>query len=115
MNKGDSVSREESLLRRVYRKDKRFRDPKTGIISSRAFAPRPKDQGRLSVNIERLIALEKAIMDPTKFILYRISNAIVRDLGLDCIYDPIIKEDFENLAHALIVGFDEEDESIPGI
>ena len=46
MKKGDSVSIEETLLRRVYRKDKRYRDPKTGKPSSRAFAPRPKDEGK---------------------------------------------------------------------
>lgn len=115
MKKGDRVSIHEILLRRVYRKDKRYRDPKTGALSSRAFAPRPKDEGRLSVDIERLCTLETAIGDSVKFILYRFSAFLVFQLGLDCIYDPIIKDGYENLAHALIVGFDEDDESIPGI
>jgi hypothetical protein len=55
MNKGDLVSVEESLLRRIYRSDKRYIDilrqaclPRqagsvaTGRPTSRAFAPDPK-------------------------------------------------------------------------
>lgn len=115
MNTGDSVSVDETLFRRVYRQDKRYRDPKTGRPSSRAFAPRPKDDGKLSVDIESMISLENAIIDPIKFILYKFSVALVNDLGLDCVYDPITNGEFQNLAHALVVGFDEEDESVPGI
>lgn len=115
MNKGDLVNDDETLLRRVYRVDKRYRDPNTGKPMSRAFAPRPKDDGKLSVDIESLTTLENSIFDPIKFVLYRISVAIVSGLGLQCIYDPIIEENYENLAHSLIIGFDEDDESVPGI
>lgn len=115
MKIGDSISVDETLLRRVYRKDKRYRDPKTGRPSSRAFAPRPRDEGKLSVDIESMSSFENTIIDPIKFILYRISVALINELDLDCIYDPIVNQDFENLAHALVVGFDEEDESVPAI
>lgn len=115
MKKGDRVSEQDKLLRRVYRRDKRYRDPKTGALSSRAFAPRPKDNGRLSVDIERLCTLDDAIRDPVKFILYKLPVSLVYRLGLDCIYDPITEGSFKNLAHALILGFDANDESVPGI
>lgn len=115
MKKGESVSVDDTLLRRVYREDKRYRDPRTGRPSSRAFSPRPKDEGKLSVNIESMTSFESAIIDPIKFILYRISVTLVNELGLDCIYDPLVNGDFENLAHALVIGFDEEDESVPAI
>lgn len=116
MKKGDKVSSNECLLRRVYKSDRRYRHPVTGIPSSRAFAPRPKkDDGKLSVDIESLTTLEAAIIDSAKYVLYRIAVSLVFELGLDCIYDPILSEGKVNLAHALITGFDEEDESIPGI
>lgn len=116
MNKGDKVGEHEALLRRVYRIDKRFRDPKTGKPSSRAFAPRPKrDYGKLSVDIESLTSVEKAIVDPLKYVLFRIKTALVYKLGLNCIYDPIDTDIFQNIAHAFIIGFNEDDESIPGI
>ena len=115
MKKGDKIDVDENLLRRVYKADKRYRDTKTGNLSSRAFAPRPKDDGKLSVDIERLTSLEQSIVDPLKFVLYRISTSLVYGLGLDCIYDPILTDNYKNLAHALVIGFDKEDESIPGI
>ena len=59
--------------------------------SSRAFSPRPKDEGKLSVDIERLISLENAIADPAKFILYRVTVVLINFLGLECIYDPILR------------------------
>lgn len=116
-NKGDKLEDSETLLRRVYRKDKRYIDPKTGRPSSRAFSPRPKDEGKLSVDIERLTTYEKAISDPTKFMLFSFFAELPHQLGLECIYDPKIdaENNFENLAHSLVIGFEEEDESIPGI
>ncbi len=112
MKKGDRVDKNENLLRRVYRSDKRYIDKRTGRPTSRAFAPRPKDNGKLSVEIERLTTRKKAILDPTRFVLFEFLAEIVYTLGLNCIYDPI--ED-TNPAHALITGFREDDESIPGI
>ena len=111
MNKGDLVSVEETLLRRVYKSDKHYIDKRTGRPTSRAFAPRPKDEGRLSVDIKSLTSFFEAIGDERRFLLFSILSKIVYDLNLQCIYDP---EDY-NLAHALITGFDPNDESIPGI
>jgi len=42
MNKGDLVSVNETLWRRVYIGDKRYIDKRTGRPTSRAFAPGPK-------------------------------------------------------------------------
>ncbi len=111
MQQGDQISADETLLRRVYRSDKRYIDKRTGRPTSRAFAPRPKDKGKLSVDIKRLTNFYSAIHDQDRFLLFSILSKLVFDLKLLCIYEPI--ED--NLAHALIVGFDPEDESVPGI
>jgi len=111
MQQSDQISVDETLLRRVYRSDKRYIDKKTGRPTSRAFAPSPKDKGQLSVDIKRLTNFYSAIHDQNRFLLFSILSKLVVDLGLSCIYEPL--ED--NLAHALIVGFDPEDESVPGI
>jgi hypothetical protein len=112
MKKGDLISTEEILLRRVYFTDKHYIKP-DGTLSSRAFAPRPKDEGKLSVDIERLTTYEKAILDVNKFRLYQIKAEIAYSIELKCIYDPLTLEDnnVANLAHSLIVGFEEEDEA----
>ncbi len=112
MNKGDQVDSQETLLRRVYRSDKRYIDKKTGRPTSRAFAPRPKDNGKLSVDIERLTTYKKAIIDSNRFVLFAFLAEIAYQLGLNCIYEPI---NGFNPAHALITGFPDDDESIPGI
>lgn len=111
LNKGDQVGKDEYLLRRIYRSDKRYIDKKTGRPTSRAFVPRPKDEGKLSVDLERLTTLEKAVNDPYKYILFRLISNLIFQLGLNCIYDPV---EYNN-AHAIIIGFDKEDESVPGI
>jgi hypothetical protein len=112
MKKGDRLDDNEYLLRRVYRSDKRYIDKKTGRPTSRAFVPRPKDEGKLSVDIERLTTYEKAVMDSKRFVLFGFLAQLAYSLGLNCIYDPIDKE---NIAHALVTGFPVDDESIPGI
>lgn len=112
MKKGDSLDSKENLLRRVYRTDRRYIDKKTGRPTSRAFAPRPKDNGKLSVDIERLTTYEKAAIDINKFMLFAFLAETAYNLGLKCIYDPI---NDKNIAHALITGFPANDESIPGI
>lgn len=112
MKKGDRLDNNENLLRRVYRSDRRYIDKKTGCPTSRAFAPRPKDNGKLSVEIERLTTYEKAVIDSSRFVLFEFLVQIAYSLGLDCIYDPV---DNKNMAHALITGFPLGDESIPGI
>ncbi|VAW13559.1 hypothetical protein MNBD_BACTEROID03-2036 [hydrothermal vent metagenome] len=119
MNKGDVITNpKESFYRRVYRKDKRYIDKRTGRFLSRAFTPRPKDNGFLSVDMKRLTTLESAISnDPTKFLLGVILNEDVIDLGLKSIYDPktLGEDGFENNAHCLIGQIDKGDESIAGI
>ncbi len=112
MNKGDKLNLGENLLRRVYRTDKRYIDRKTGRPTSRAFVPRPKDDGKLSVDIERLTTYEKAIDDSERFVLFSFFSDLAFKLGLNCIYDPVKNI---NLAHAIITGFPNDDESIPGI
>ena len=117
LKKGDRVSDQEFLLRRVFFKDKRYIRPDF-TLSSRAFSPRPKDEGKLSVDIESLItSLENAILDVSRFRLYRIPVALPHSIGLTCTYDPLLKPtDIEdNPAHSLISGFTEDDESMPRI
>lgn len=111
MRKGDLVSDSETLLRRVYRKDRHYIDRRTGLPTSRAFAPRPKDNGKLSVEIKSMTSFQEAIVNAEKFRLFNVLAKLVYELGLSCIYDPIDN----NIAHALITGFDPEDESVPGI
>ena len=112
MEKGDRLDVEEHLLRRVYRSDKRYIDKKTGRPTSRAFVPRPKDEGKLSVDIARLTTYENAILDSERFVLFGFLADLAYALGLNCIYDPV---EAINPAHALVTGFPKDDESIPGI
>jgi hypothetical protein len=116
MDKGDRISPDENLWRRVYRTDKRYIDP-SGRPTSRAFAPRPKDEGKLSVDMARLTTVEKAIADAEKFKLYSIPSKLVFDLGLDCLYDPLTvqSDGVDNPAHCLVTGFEPDDERVPGI
>lgn len=111
MIKGDKVSEAEWLLRRVYRIDRKCTDKVTGMPNSRAFAPRPKDEGKLSVNIKSLSNYIESIVDESKYRLFSIRASVVYKLMLSCTYDPLP----DNIAHALVSGFDSDDESAPGI
>lgn len=111
MTKGEKVSESEWLLRRVYRHDRKHTDRTTGLPNSRAFAPRPKDEGKLSVNIKSLSSYLESIVAERNFRLFMFSASVVYKLKLSCIYDPLP----DNNAHALVSGFDSEDESAPGI
>lgn len=111
MIKGDKVSESEWLLRRGYRHDRKYTDRNTGLPNSRAFAPRPKDDGKLSVNIKSLSNYIESIVDEHKYRLFAFSASVVYKLELSCIYDPLP----DNTAHALVSGFDPDDESVPGI
>ena len=111
MNKGDAIRPDEFLLRRVFRLDRRFIDLKTGRPTSRAFAPRPKDNGSLSVDLKIMTTPIKAIIDIERFRLFEFMAHSAYSLGLECKYDPLD----DNVAHTLITGFDPEDESVPGI
>lgn len=110
MIKGDSVDASALLLRRTFRTDRKYIDLKTGRPTSRAFAPRPKDNGRLSVNIKELTTYAASIQDIQKFKLFEIFASLVYECKLKCMFDPLD----DNPAHALITGFDSEDESLPG-
>lgn len=119
MKKGDRITDPEACFyRRVYRKDKRYIDPRTGKFNSRAFTPRPKDKGFLSVDLKRLTNISLALnQDPAKFVLGTIVNRDVLALGIESIYDPktLAEDGFDNKAHCLIGHIPIEDESIAGI
>lgn len=117
LKKGDLITdSKEIFYRSVFRKDKRYIDKKTGKFTSRAFSPRPKDQGKLSVDLKRLTTIENSLNNqPERFVLGTIVNKDVLSLNLESVYDPIKDEQFDNLAHCLIIGIPEEDESIAGI
>lgn len=112
--KGQSVPLDHALLRRAFFQDKKYVKP-DGSLSSRAFTPRPlKDDGKLSVDIEKyILSFESAILDSSRFRLYRINTSDLPPLDLECIYDPIAGSDQmpPNPAHAVIIGFEEDDES----
>jgi hypothetical protein len=88
----------DTLLRRV-----RFAHPSyvrpDQTVTSFAFKPRKGEQG-LSVDILRLTTFQKSIIDSAEYRLYALSAANVRQVGLDCLHDPLEG----NSAHALIVG-----------
>ena len=117
MNKGDKIPAEEWLYRRAFRKDKKYVHPRTHRPTSRAFAPRPKDEGKLSVDISSLTTEEEAIMDKVRFALFKIQAATAYQQNLSCLYDPLTSEEdgFDNPAHALITGFAPDDETVPGL
>lgn len=105
------VKAEEWLLRRSYCSPlKNFLNP-DGTATSRVFKLRPKDQGRLSVNVKSLTNFYTSVGDQERFILFEIANVEIIQQGLQTEYDPL--EDGSNDAHAVIVGIDEDDEMIP--
>lgn len=93
-----AINDDDRLLRRVIFTDPRYVKP-DGSVSSFAFTLR-RDEDGLSVDIQRLTTYEKAIQDRTKYRLYALEAGIPRNLGLECIYDPVEGND----AHALIKG-----------
>ncbi|MET2985997.1 hypothetical protein [Aureibaculum conchae] len=116
LNPGDKIEDEtENFYRRVYRKDKRYIDHRTGRPTSRAFTPRPKDDGKLSVDLASLTTPLKSIANSSRFCLWLINNKTILDLKLSAIYDPVKNNDVDNPSHCIIIGFNEEDESVPGI
>lgn len=119
LEKGDVITNEEEVFyRRIFRKDKRYIDKKTGKFLSRAFSPRPKDDGLLSVDLKRLTTIEKSLnFEPQRFVIGTIINAQVISLNIESIYDPTTKEveGSDNISHCLIGKIPEDDESIAGI
>ncbi|MCB9316590.1 MAG: hypothetical protein H6569_10665 [Lewinellaceae bacterium] len=68
-------------------------------------------------NVRRLRTPEKAIGDPTKFMLFEISNAAVLGAGLFTYHAPLSeqKQGIDNPAHAVIIGMSLDDDILPGI
>lgn len=93
-----SIQDDDNLLRRVPFLDPNYiRDD--GTLTSFAFSLRSGVKG-ISVNIERLTTYQKSILDANRFRLYFVKAKVPRDLGLQCVHDPIK----DNYAHALIDG-----------
>jgi len=86
-----------------------------GTATSRVFKLRPKDEGKLSVDVKSLTTPESAIGSPDKYFLFELSAKNVASLGLETWYDPLTlaEQGIENQAHAYISGMDEEDDIIP--
>jgi hypothetical protein len=73
-----------------------------GTITSRAYQKKREDDG-ISVDMERLSTLEKAILGDKRYRLLRINVGIIRhpiNDGLDVVHSPIADND----AHSLITG-----------
>lgn len=112
MNKGDKISIEEFLFRRGFSTpEKKYCNP-DGSATSRVFKLREKDAGMLSVDLKSKTTAERAITDPTRFMLFELKNESVEEVDLETVYDPL--DDGSNNAHALIVGMQMEDDIAPG-
>lgn len=112
------VDLDANFYRRVYRSDKRYIIKQTGRPTSRAFSPSPKDEGKLSVDLTSLTTPEVSVLDDNRFCLWEFSNVLIRGIDLRAIYNPILTEEqdgFNNPAHCLVIGIEEEDESKAGI
>jgi hypothetical protein len=95
------VTDEDNLLRRVIFTNPNHVRPDQSVTS---FAFQPRKIGgvpeMLSVEIERLTTYEASIVDRFNYRLYALSVRTVRQIGLDCVHDPLP----ENYAHALVTG-----------
>lgn len=115
---GDPVLSSEFLLRRSFQDQlKKYMYP-DGKATSRVFKLRPKDKGKLSVDVKSMTTFEKAVSDPEKFILFEILNQEVLALSLNTIHDPTPNEetrDIVNPAHAAILGLQEDDDIYPSL
>lgn len=111
------VASEESLYRRIYRKPwLKYANP-DNTPTSRNFVPRESDQGKLSVDVASLTSKELAIGDINKYALAEVSVRDVESVGLVAIHDPCTNQThgYENPAHALIEGFEEDDDIKPAL
>ncbi len=107
------VANNEWLFRRGYASpEKKYMNP-DGTATSRVFKLRERDQGELSVDVVSLTTPEKSIGDKTKFMLFKISNSAIIDIELQTFHSP--ESDGSNVAHAVIVGMQLEDEIKPGL
>ena len=94
----NAIDDTDNLLRRVP-----FTNPSyikaDGSITSFAFKLRKGENG-LSVDVERLTTYEASVLDRSRFRLYSLPASCPRNLGLQCLPDPLP----DNAAHALITG-----------
>ncbi|HLT72939.1 MAG TPA: hypothetical protein VKZ75_09820 [Cyclobacteriaceae bacterium] len=92
----------DDLLRRVIYVHPNYVRPDQ-TVTSFAFTPRKingiAEEG-LSVDISRFTTYEASIKDRARYRLYSIQAGQVRNIGLNCIHDPVDG----NYAHALIIG-----------
>jgi hypothetical protein len=111
------VADNETLYRSIYRTPwHKYVDP-DGRPTSRNFKLRPKDNGKLSVDVASLTTPEQSVRDLDKFALASVANADVRAIGLAGFYDPctVEKHGFDNPAHAYIWGMADEDDILPAL
>lgn len=113
MNGLQPVKTDEWLYRRGYSTPVRKYMNPDGTATSRVFKLRPKDVGKLSVDVKSMTTPGVVIGDATKFFLFEIYNEIVEGLGLKTYHDPL--PDGTNDAHAIIIGMHQEDEVLPGL
>lgn len=77
----------EDLYRSIYRTPwHKYVDP-DGRPTSRNFKLRPKDEGKLSVDVASLTTPELAVRDLSKFALASLANADITAIGLSTFYD----------------------------
>lgn len=92
------ITNDDNLLRRVIFTNPNYVRPDQ-TVTSFAFQTRNNEIG-LSVDISRLTTYQKSIMNRFNYRLYSLRAGYVREIGLDCIHDPV----YGNEAHALITG-----------
>lgn len=114
-SKDGKVPLKEWVYRRGYSTPvHKFMNP-DGTATSRVFKLRPKDEGKLSVDVKSLTTAAVSIGEPDKYFLFEVSVKNIASIGLDTWYDPLTmaKHGVENPAHAYISGFDEDDDILP--
>jgi len=114
-SKDGKVPLEEWVYRRGYNTPvHKFMNP-DGTATSRVFKLRPKDEGKLSVDVKSLTTAALSIGAPDKYFLFEVSVKNIASIGLDTWYDPLTlaEHGVENPAHAYISGLDEDDDILP--
>ncbi|GAB1397084.1 hypothetical protein MASR1M65_18630 [Saprospiraceae bacterium] len=111
LKKDDRIGTDEDLYRRGYNSpQKKYLNP-DGSATSRVFKLRPKDEGKLSVDLVKLTTKEAAVLDASKYNLFLINNSVVESIDLFTVYDPLDEPDI--VSHCLIFGLDQEDDIKP--
>ena len=111
LKKGDRISTDEDLYRRGYNSPQKKCLNPDGSTTSRVCKLRPKDEGKLSVDLVKLTTKETAILDATKYNLFLINNSVVESIELFTVYAPLDEPDV--VSHCLILGLDPEDDTKP--